>query len=65
MNKFTLEIELGNDAMKSDADIARALRQVANRLRENKYTKVVKGFGDVTRGIMDRNGNTVGLWTLK
>lgn len=65
MNKFTLEIELGNEAMKSDADIARALRQVANRLRENKYVATVKGYGDVTRGIMDRNGNTVGFWILK
>jgi hypothetical protein len=53
--KFTLSIELGNDAMRKRRDIARALRNVAARLTE--------GAADDGK-IRDENGNTVGEWHL-
>lgn len=50
---FTLEIELGNAAMQDGPDVARALRDVADRI-EN---------GLEARGkIRDENGNTVGTY---
>lgn len=55
MRKFKVEIELGNDAMQSDADIADALNAVAIR---------VLG-GQTYGGIGDANGNTVGYFELK
>jgi hypothetical protein len=60
--KFTLEIELGNDAMSTPADIAGALRDLAGRLEGTdtlgiRYT----GHGDTIR---DANNNTVGSWDV-
>ena len=54
-DKFTLKIELGNDAMLSRRDVARALRKVADRLR-NEDRDDAK--------ILDDNGNSVGEWEL-
>ncbi len=56
MKKFELEIELGNDAMKTRFDVAKALSEVARRLRTT---------GRNYQAIMDRNGNKVGKWTFK
>ena len=55
--KFTLEIELGNDAMQTEDDVARALKEVAKNIRNH-------GFDDATEGIFDLNGNKVGEWRL-
>ncbi len=62
--KFTLEIELGNDAMQTYVNIRTALREVAVMLgastsAHRKITKVDGGR------IMDVNGNTVGAWEVK
>jgi hypothetical protein len=48
---FRLTISLGNDAMRGGPDVARALRQVADRI-ENDL--------DARGNIWDENGNTVG-----
>ena len=61
IGEFRLEIELGNDAMQTDDDIATALEAVATRLRAHQYTQ---SQDDVERGIVDVNGNTVGDWVL-
>lgn len=50
---FTVKIEMGNDAMKSRFDVARALRQLANKVNES---------GHMNGKIMDFNGNSVGSW---
>lgn len=61
--RFTLELELGNDAMKSAADIAEALLKTA--------AHVVEVIGDKdpkpahSRSIHDVNGNTVGAWNIE
>jgi len=55
--KFTLDIDLGNDAMRSPEDIAHALETVAHRLRN-------ESDGD-TAPIRDTNGNTVGEWAYR
>ncbi len=53
--KFILEIELGNDAMRNRADVARKLKEVAADL--------VKVYSDrESARIRDLNGNTVGKW---
>lgn len=51
--KFTITIELGNDAMKSRRHVANALREVAKTILENE---------DPEKKIRDLNGNTVGKW---
>ncbi len=60
MAKFTLEIELGNDAMNSASDIAGALIKVAKRIEMNNYSVE----SSIVRGIMDENGNSVGSWEI-
>jgi hypothetical protein len=53
--KFDLNIEMGNDAMKTPTDVGRALMDVAILLR-----------GGRTSGpILDENGNTVGHWSIE
>ena len=52
--EFKLQIDLGNDAMTSADDVARALERVARQLRAGK----VRG------NISDDNGNTVGAFAL-
>ena len=55
---FKVEIELGNEAMESGMDVARALRQIAWRL-ENEPDAL-----RVETPIMDDNGNRVGYWII-
>lgn len=53
--QFTLKIELGNDAMRTNEDVAEALANVA------------RVFDLTTPGdapIFDRNGNTIGSWKV-
>ena len=54
MEKFKCEIELGNDAMQSNEQIARALLDVADALLSTDIGN-----------IRDENGNTVGSWEVK
>ncbi len=61
--KFTLTIELGNDAMQNSFDVARALKKTADRL---EMLKLGKEFRKSESGnISDDNGNTVGKWEAK
>lgn len=53
--KFKLEIELGNDAMQDQHDVAKVLRDVANHLG---------GPYGLSGKIKDDNGNTVGRWEV-
>lgn len=50
-DRFKLDIELGNDDMRSGPDVATALREVADRIEQ--------GF-EASGSITDGNGNTVG-----
>lgn len=54
---FKLEIELGNDAMKTAFHVSTALVQVANKLRKLRSTAP-----GTEAKIMDDNGNSVGRW---
>jgi hypothetical protein len=58
--KFTLEIELGNDAMQTCDDVGRAIREVAEEFLDcmDEPTPV----RDIL--IKDINGNTVGKWEV-
>lgn len=52
--KFTLEITMGNDAMRTPEDIATALGDVASRVQA--------GYGN--GNIRDLNGNAVGTYEI-
>lgn len=54
--KFTLEIQLGNDAMKTPAHVADALAKVTKQV---PHIIMLKGG---TVKILDENGNSVGSW---
>lgn len=55
--RFTVAIHLGNDAMRTPPDVARALRKIAARLELEQPT-------GVHETIHDDNGNDVGRWKL-
>jgi hypothetical protein len=56
MDRFTLTIDLGGDAMQTGSDVARALHKLAVRL-----DNTVSDAGS----IMDDNGNTAGAWSFE
>lgn len=53
--KFTLSINLGNDAMQTREEVAEALERVAGTLRASSLP-------EDTQHIRDANGNAVGRW---
>jgi hypothetical protein len=55
---FRLKIRLGNAAMLDPQDVAEALVEVAEKLRN-------EGGGDGRGNVRDVNGNTVGEWSYK
>jgi hypothetical protein len=55
---FTLQIELGNDAMSTANDVANALYALAGRMAGDDSS--LSGAGSVR----DDNGNTVGRWSI-
>ncbi len=59
--RFTLEIELGNDAMRSGAHLETALHQIGTRVRAALPGVITRE--DEGR-IRDVNGNTVGSWKV-
>lgn len=62
MDKFTLTIELGNEAMQTGADIATALREVADKMDSAYGHHAIEADNGRIR---DLNGNTVGKWWVK
>ena len=62
MKKFIVTIELANETMKSAADVADALRDVAHRIESvSESVEQCAPYGFVN----DRNGNTVGQYEEK
>ena len=57
--KFTLEIELGNDAMQTYADIARATQRIFS-----DFSRRHEDAEDDAGRIYDVNGNKVGFWEV-
>lgn len=68
---FVLDIRLSNAAMQTGEDIARALREIADRLDNDTYygewdALTPMGQGNVTDIIvLDTNGKRVGTWDIK
>jgi hypothetical protein len=58
---FTLTIELGNDAMRTHADLALALQCLADDFLAADDLAEPLGAGG---GVRDLNGNTVGDWRI-
>lgn len=61
--RFMVEIELGNDAMRTWQDIRDALKQTIGKVggRDSSHFKPTEGDGSRIR---DENGNTVGKWAI-
>jgi hypothetical protein len=59
---FNLTIRLGNDAMRTPADIARALREIAESIGDSDTP--VSELGPYESTIHDANGNYVGTWEV-
>jgi len=57
--KFTLEIELGNEEMRTDVDIRDALHKTAYKARMSSVPEA----GD-DGAVYDYNGKTVGKWEV-
>ena len=55
-NSFTVELELGNEAMQTQDDIISALKNVIRQLPSVAMSK------GIAVKIKDANGNTVGKW---
>lgn len=61
--KFVLELEIGNDAMITSGDIARALAKVGKAIVAEYGQK--RSLRPVhSRTVRDDNGNTVGGWNI-
>lgn len=59
--KFTVEIDLGNEAAQTGDEVAWMLHTSIARRIGDDYSELVAGaFGN----IHDRYGNTVGLWKV-
>lgn len=65
MATMTLTIELGNDAMRTGADIARALRSAADYLDSFYEIDYVDEWYGLGAYILDLNGNRVGRWGIE
>ncbi len=61
MSTFRLTIVLGNAAMQTPADIAGALREVADRIGDGHDPAVPTGTPGIIR---DLNGAVVGAWEV-
>jgi hypothetical protein len=61
MARFTLYIDLVNEAMDNYEDVCNALIDVARRIRKNGYFFT----SDISRKVLDENGNTVGYWAVE
>jgi len=62
MMRLKLVIKLGNDAMQTGSDLAKALRQVADTL---ECSDLVDPNDDLIGGVIkDLNGNTIGNWDI-
>jgi hypothetical protein len=57
--KFTLEIEMGNEAMLSYADIASSVRRIFSA-----FARTHEEVEDNAGRIYDANGNKVGHWSI-
>jgi len=56
MRVFRVALEMGNDAMRLRAHVAKALEGLATELRNDRTRKEGK--------LRDENGNTVGIWEM-
>lgn len=63
MARFNLSIELGNDAMRTKADLLKALLQARKSIIRELNLRD-KRVGANTAKILDRNGNGVGRWEV-
>lgn len=62
---FILKINLGNDAMLTNKDLAKVLRDQSDKIKCQDIVSQAKRYGAQEGTIRDRNGNTVGSWQVK
>lgn len=64
MSKFTLEINLGNEAMQNTYDVSRALSDLSADLLTEHEHKIICTHRGLSGKIRDANGNAVGSWVV-
>jgi hypothetical protein len=64
--KFRLEIELGNDARQTYADISGSVQRILGSVQRifSDFARRGKEATDDAGGIYDANGNKVGFWEV-
>ena len=60
--KLFVNIELGNDAMKTAEDLAQAVEYIANRIRAAYDSAPIQAI--CNGRVKDDNGNRVGTWGI-
>ena len=65
IKQFTIEIDLGNDAVQTADDIAQILYATADRIIDVTGSDPLTEHVGAFKNIRDLNGNTVGLWQVK
>lgn len=64
--KFFIEIELGNDCMKTDEHVSSTLSLIRYWLEEDGPVSIcVEENGTYSKPIKDVNGNRVGSWGVR
>ena len=63
--RFTLTIDLGNDAMQAPSDVVDALHALGDRLLQDGYPDKWADPSEEGGPIRDCNGNTVGKWEVR
>lgn len=62
---FKLSIEIGNDNVMTEGDVARLLREVATKMESGRLGEFVTDNGEFPSGpVRDANGNKVGEWEV-
>lgn len=59
--KFTLTINMGNDTMQSNNDVADALKETANKIKRYNMVELI----DTNFPIFDLNGSKVGSFKFE
>lgn len=63
--KFTIEIEIGNDGVQTADDIAQILYSTADKIIDVTGSDPLAEHVGAFKNVRDLNGNTVGLWQVQ
>jgi hypothetical protein len=62
--KFFVELNLNNEAMHDNHEVARILRMIADQVSNSMSDSVATELPNLYKNVKDINGNTVGEWKV-